>query len=136
MGDRSTLRPVFVCLSHVGIGLHLCQYLICDRAYHGRVRTHNAESNRPGRIRTKDKPDCANPCLRSETCRNLLPKTKHELISLLRVRRQDNHLGEVRIWQFWIVGKPETRRATAYIGTNDLCLRLCPQPRLDFDYGG
>ncbi len=99
----------------MGISLRPGQHLVCDKAYLRRVGTHDAESNRPRRRRTKNKPSYPDTCLRCEACRNLLAKAKDKLISSLRIRRQDNHLGEVRIWQFGIVSEEETRRSAAYI---------------------
>ncbi len=44
-----------------------------------------------------------------QASRNLLAKTNDELVSLFRIVCQNNHLREIRIWEFGIVGEPETK---------------------------
>src|SRR5258708_11832325 len=136
MDDRSALRPVFVRLSDIRVGLHLRQYLIRYHTNFVRVRTNDAECNRKGRIGAKDKLNRPHTGFGSESCGDLLTKTQDELISFLRIRRQDHHLGKVWVRQFGIVGEPETRGASTDIGTDNLCLRLRPYPVLDLDHGG
>src|SRR5258708_9987397 len=109
------------------IRLHLCQYLIRDRSYHQWVWTHNAERNRPRRIWPKDKPVCAEARFRGDSRCRLLAKTINELISLLRIRRQDDHFGEVWNRHIWIVGEPEAGRTAADIVASNLRFRLSTQ---------
>ena len=114
--DRGgTPPPVLIHLARSGIAAHRVEGLVRYAAKHRRVGTHDAESNRPRRRRTINKPEYPDSCLRCETCRNLLAKAKDKLISRLRIRRQDNHLGKVRIWPFGIVSDEETRRSATYI---------------------
>ena len=136
MLDGGALIPVFVRLAHMRICLHLRQYLIGDRSYHLWVRPHNAERNRPGRIRPKDKPVGAKARFGGDSRRHLLAKTKDELVSLLRIRSQDDHLGEVWNRQIRIVGEPEARRAAADIGADNLRFRLSTQPLFDLHHRG
>src|SRR5689334_16892344 len=115
MNSRSALGPVFICLPHIGVRLHLRQNLICNSAHLCRVGPHYTESNRPWRIGTKHKSNCTNTSLRSESCCDLVPKTIDELVSLLRVGRQNDHLRKIWIRQFGIVGQPEMGAAATYI---------------------
>ncbi len=66
----------------------------------------------------------------------MLAKPKDKLVSRLGIWRQDNHLGEVRVGQFGIVGNEEARRSASEIGADNLCLGLSLQPVLDLNHGG
>src|SRR5262249_48298740 len=109
------------------IRLHFSQYLVRNGSHHIQVGPHDAKSDWPWRIGSENKTHGANASFRCESKSHLLPKTYDELVTLLFVRRENDHFGKAWIRKFWIIGKPEARSSSADIGADNFSFRLCTQ---------
>src|SRR5947199_8175915 len=136
MLDGSAFIPVFVCLPHVWISMHLRQHLIGNRSHHVCIRPPYAERNRPGRIWTKYELVSPESRLGSKSRRHLATKSEDEVISVFWIWRQHHHLGEIWHRKVGIVGEPEARRAASNIRADDPCFRLRAEPGFDLRYRG
>src|ERR1700761_8174218 len=107
MNNGGALIPVLIRLACIRIGLHLCQHLVRNAPDDIRVRSHDAKRDRPWRIRPEDESDGAYTGFGCQSSGYLLAKPVYEIVSVLCIRRQNDHLGEVWIGQLGIVGEPE-----------------------------